>query len=46
VNVGGFFRRLLFYFRRRRLEEELDEEIQFHLAMSSRRQFWERYLAE
>ena len=37
--MGEFFRRLLFYFRRRRLEEELDEEIQFHLAMSGSRQF-------
>lgn len=37
--MGEFFRRLLFYFRRRRLEEELDEEIQFHLTMSGRRQF-------
>jgi putative ABC transport system permease protein len=39
VNVGEFFRRLLFYFRRRLLEEEPDEEIQFHLTMSGRRQF-------
>lgn len=37
--MGEFLRRLLSYFRRRKLEAELDEEMQFHLAMRGRRQF-------
>jgi len=37
--VSEFFRRLLYYVRRRQFEAELDEELQFHLERSGKRQF-------
>ena len=35
MRIGEFWRRLLFLFRRRRFEADLEEELQFHLAMKS-----------